>query len=101
MKLTHKGEELVAIDRCFDVEIETVFELTLGDLAAFELDQVYTGGIETGHYAEERSGAVGDVYHHTCTVGTGIYFRLFGYAYKAGVIVVAVLNRGFENLHLV
>ena len=70
MKLTHEGKELVAVDGCLDVEVEAVFELALGDLTALELYKVDTGCIEARHYAEEGSGAVGDVYHHTGTVGT-------------------------------
>jgi hypothetical protein len=47
MKLAHKGEELVAIDGCFDIEIETVFEFAFGYLTALQLYEIDTGRIET------------------------------------------------------
>ena len=70
MKFTHERKELVAVDGGLNVEIESVFELTLGDLAALELDKVDTGCIEARHDAEEGSGAVRDIYHNAGTVGT-------------------------------
>ena len=91
MKFAHEGEELVAINGCLDVEIEAVLELALGDLTALELNEVHAGGVETRHYAEKGSGAVGDVYHNTGAVRAGIHLRLLGYADEAGVVVVAVL----------
>ena len=92
MKLAHEREELVAIDRRFYIEIETVFELALGDLTALELYEVDTARIETGHYAEEGSGAVGYVDHHACAVGTRIDFGFLGNADETGIVVVAVLH---------
>ena len=70
MKLTHERKELVAVDGCLDIEIEAVLELALGDLTALELYKVDTGSIESRHYAEESTRAVGDVYHNAGTVGT-------------------------------
>ena len=66
MKLAHESEELVAVDGSLDVKIETVFELALGNLTALELHEVDTACIETGHNAEEGSGAVGDVVRSLC-----------------------------------
>ena len=69
MQLAHKGQELVAVDRRFNVKIETVLELALRDLAALEFHKVHTACVEARHNAEECSGAVGYVDHHTCAVG--------------------------------
>ena len=92
MKFTHEREELVTINGGLNVKVETVFELALGYLTALELYEVDTARIETGHYAEEGSGAVGYVDHHACAVGTRIDFGFLGNADETGVVVVAVLN---------
>ena len=70
MQLAHKGEELIAVNRRFNVKIETVLELAFGDLAALEFHKVHATCVEARHYAEESSGAVRYVNHHTCAVGT-------------------------------
>ena len=46
MELTHKREELVTVYRSFDIEVEAVLELALGNLAALKLYEVDTGCIE-------------------------------------------------------
>ena len=46
MKLAHKREELFAINGCFNVKVETVLELALGNLTALELDEVDTACVE-------------------------------------------------------
>ena len=92
MKLAHEGEELVTVNGSLNIEIETVFELAFGDLTALELYEVDTARIETGHYAEEGSGAVGYVDHHACAIGTRIDFGFLGNADETGLVVVAVLH---------
>ena len=95
MKLAHKREELFAINGCLDIEVETVLKFAFGNLTALELNKVHAGCIEARHDTEECTGAVRDIYHYTCAVGTRIDFRLFSNADEACVVVVAVLDCRF------
>ena len=70
MKFAHEGKELIAVNGCLDVKVETVLKLALRDLAALEFHEIDTGCIETGHNAEKGTGAIRYIYHNAGAVGT-------------------------------
>ena len=43
MQFTHERKELITVDGSFNVKIETVFKLALGNLTALEFYKVHTG----------------------------------------------------------
>ena len=59
MKFAHEGKELIAVNGCLDVKVETVLKITLRDLAALEFHEIakhFAGdNVDVIIYAVEKS----------------------------------------------
>ena len=93
--------EGLAAKGAVQVKVEHKLKIVSGDGAALELDEVDVERVEALEYAIERARLVGRGDHERGAVGAGIDARLAADDDKARVVVVRVLDVGFQHLQAI
>ena len=68
---------LVGIDGHLEVEVEHELEISVGERAALELEDVYSEVVQAGEHLAECARLMRQGEHDARFVGAGVYLKLF------------------------